>query len=186
MKHKIGKDLYLGGCIVTRSGEPVYVHRADNNVITYSPIEEIHNEKVEELNDSWDLSSPKVGMVNRETKGCVYLSRKPLRAWRQGLTSSNIVPKICPSGRFAFSNANLGYLSKCLKNDYPSFREAYEFSQRIGKPYAFHRKFAVDANTYAVYYKWHIIGSFINGELILASSFCHLEDTLREIIYENP
>ena len=185
MKCKIGKDLYLGGCIVTREGEPVYIHSSDDGEVSYSPLDDLGKVNREQLNSSWNLSSPDIGMVNLDGgDGCAYLSRKPVRAWRQGLTDQNIIAKL-KKMTFRFSPKYLSALKKCILDDYPTFSEALKVSEDIGNPYAFHKRYAVDFHSKRLYYKWHIIGDYLNKKAVLNSKFSHLEDDLKEAMNEN-
>lgn len=138
-------NMRLSGSVVLYDGEPVYVTRvtALENPDEAGPGGDIARVYISPLpyggvakearkyisSRKFDLSPFRMGWCNTQAIGPVYVSRRPARKVRQGLTAANLVTKSLGGGNGALSAPQLfndpGFL-RCIKNDYPSYKDALD------------------------------------------------------------
>jgi hypothetical protein len=150
----------LEGTVVnTVDGEPVYIEnvKEDEYVIRSLSLLQLKRVKPNQI----DLTPVKLGWCNVDGTA-YYLSRVPVRKWKQGLHPENIavdgVHKFGAS--LPFELVSLG-LHNTIKGVYPS----YQGLVKNGVPHkkaAFHRSWAMDYNK-SLWYKGRIVGSIVGG-----------------------
>jgi hypothetical protein len=117
----------------------------------------------------------KLGYMNTPYDGACYMSRTPLRSWKQGLSAEAIV--------ITTANPNLDMswpytpLFHTITRNYPSYDDAYKQALEIEKTVAFSPYFAVDHEK-NLYYKGEHVGN--NLELHPSCHFLlqYLNETL--------
>lgn len=131
-----------------------------------------------------DLSTIPLGYFN-SYRGASYLSRRPLRQWKQGLRYQNLHA----------GNGNTNGLYEAIdyvaKGIYPKYDFCLEtlFNEECPSV-AFARRFAVakkPAGEARLLYKDRNVGRVMadNGELVLDNKFFFLKETLEEAFSEN-
>jgi hypothetical protein len=149
----------LTNSIVTYDGKPVYISRVsypeaeDGKEIARVYFYEIPHKnggarEVRKFLSSrkFDLATPRMGYMNHQRQA-VYVSRRPVRQQRQGLTNDTLVT-VGPDGR-GVEGVNLNNLvnaqgfADMFANKYPSFDEAGDLlNDGLTSSVAVSRKFA--------------------------------------------
>jgi hypothetical protein len=136
-----------------------------------------------------DLNPIPLGYINRRNEA-IYLTRKPLRKYKQGLSRDSLVVKAIGEAKMAMRNKGdillSPELSKCVDNIYPSLTEAFN-SVEIEKAQsvAFSRVFAINRSelfqdVYELLYKNRVIGSINREGIDLESRYLFLKEMLEE------
>lgn len=161
-----GEDIRLYGVII-RNGTEVTCHQ-DDPLLSMAP--------------------PPIGYVNFDNHS-LYLMRKPVRRWKQGL---DIRALACPGAGMRIM-AGLGdrNLMDCLENVYPSFEKSLgmfkstnPFNPDARKSVAFSRYFCVNkgAEGLCLEYKGRAVGVVEKGVPVLSEKFQWLREGLEETI----
>lgn len=156
-------EMIFGKSLVMFNKEPHYVMGIpDPDTLT---IKCVSSGKVIDTlvsNKLFDFKPVKLGMCN-EGREAYYVSRKPIRQFKQGLTeeSINIIP-LSPNARSESSRLISKFVSKglvaCIKNEYPSHEECFKKIENDEvDSIAFSKVFAINKD-YEVFYKNDIVG----------------------------
>jgi len=123
-----------------------------------------------------------LGYVNHHY-GLVYLTRKPKRMWKQGISYDNLTTL---RGVIEDGLLNSKPLNDCLMNNYPTLQECYDEAIKEAVSWAFNRNFALDTRDYPnirLEYKGTHVGD-INDKLQFEvfEKYHYIKETLEEII----
>jgi len=134
-----------------------------------------------------NLNPVPLGYVNYGQEA-YYLSRKPVRRWKQGLGEeslsviSHMAKKaIIPRGGIIASPA----LAYCIENKYPSIQKCYKkINSGLVNSMSFSRDFALGwkKELILLYYKGKEIGLFSKNGLNLNKNYSFLKEALEEAI----
>jgi hypothetical protein len=122
-----------------------------------------------------DLLPVKLGYMNTPYDGAYYMSRTPLRGWKQGLSAeSMVITTANPNPDISWPYTSLFHT---ITRKYPSYDDAYKQALEIEKTVAFSPYFAVDHEK-NLYYKAEHVGN--NLELHPSCHFLlqYLNETL--------
>lgn len=174
--------LRLGNSLVRKGATPVYIKGVEsiNKVIVYDPIKrETDYAKVSDLN----LTPVPLGYV--ESAGDVlYVTRKPTRKYKQGLTQENMVAKDVLSGRLVALRIDDKGLSKAILGQYPSIEEAFQQCREGSGIVPFSREWAV-ANykeELCVMHKGGVVGYVGDDNIMLSPDKYFLKESLMEVL----
>jgi len=130
------------------------------------------------------FSPLQLGYCNHEDNAS-YLVRRPVRMWKQGLSSDHIKAK---SGWIMDGLMHREELNNMLLNSYPSLPDCYEWVRNIVGSKAFNRDFALATSNYpkiSLEYKGEIIGILNdNGDFEIDDEFFFVKEQLEEILNE--
>lgn len=185
-------DTRLKGSLVSnKEGVPVYVNSVFENNVEISTIKNpgtLESCKVKSFCMLEDLriNPVKLGYAN-EGEIPVYLQRKPIRFWKQGLTPENLSAQFVNNGvwdNYFYPSVLCESIVKTVLNIYPKYMEALESAIR-GLPKAFSRDFAIypDFPNEALFYKKRKVGEIVEGKPILSNEYFFLKESLEESIY---
>lgn len=125
-----------------------------------------------------------LGYCNHEEMSS-YLVRRPVRMWKQGLSSDHIKAK---SGYTPDDLIRSVELNNMLLNSYPTLPACYEWVKAIGGSQAFHRDFALITTNYpkiGLEYKGEFVGILNdNGDFEIDDEFFFVKEQLEEILNE--
>lgn len=132
-----------------------------------------------------DCSDLRLGFVNLEgSKSCVFASRVPIRAYKEGLTNTNVSVLDPTKYVGAFGSAAIGRLivlpefDKTLKGIYPSYDECFRATKKLqAHSMAFGRSFAVDKKGNLFFRSLGIVG-ICNKEPLLKDKYSYLKELL--------
>ena len=195
----------LNHCLVVLDGSPYYLSHVDEwkysvlrvlgsleeNNIRWSTRTSILDIKRMELNQTL----PSLGYVmflNRP----VYLKRKPLRKWKQGLYAEYLTHKyqVDKHGTIKISYKDIlssGAFLNMFYDVYPTFKQAYASLVFLQEgPKAFHKNWAIYRNfdkvsrsyIIEIEYKGETVGSITEGTIRLKREYRYLSEELTEVI----
>lgn len=153
--------------IVLYQNKPVYVeHIAGNyNMIV---IDMLSQKKMylQYHDDMFKAPTRRIGFVN-VNGSVVYVSRMPVRRYKVGYNSENVVVNSIDVAYPLNKSATREYvmylrcreIAEAMLNRYPSFKEAMDIAKLFGGACAFDKQFAIDARGY-VWYKTYLVGSY--------------------------
>ena len=122
-----------------------------------------------------DLTPVKLGWVNLRSNS-VFATRKPVRAWRQGLALSNI----SFIGEGGFMSFPLKEMFNTITNNYPTIEDCKVKLKSNVKRVAFSRSFALGKDG-VLWYEGRVVGSW--GEVFtLNDKDKHLAEHLNSVI----
>lgn len=134
-----------------------------------------------------DLTPIPLGYWNSASGSASYLSRLPVRNWKQGLMANQIVMQTLNPIRGL--NIDGEDFIKCLCNKYPSFAQTVEYLVcEPLKTLAFHKVFAMTQfskkGNSTLLYKGEAVGNFSLDQRIpdLAPKYQFLQETLEEAL----
>lgn len=169
-------------------GTPIYIQHIDaaGNVI-YFDVEAIGigAAKITRM-DAINPEPVPLGYMNAKS-GCTYLSRMPVRKWKQGLRLN----ENCNSTNGGLNNPDYVALAKTIRGEYPKFNDVVKAVAKGANPFkgaknalmkAWHRVWAYDAGTGAVHYRGEVVGNVVDGQVRLAPSFKYLQECLMESV----
>lgn len=175
--------------LFTNMGIPFYVRAVDQRkwgwlVLALGDREE-NTEAIDLRLLGIDFKPPQLGYCNYQGS-CVYLVRRPVRMWKQGLSMEHLLAK--HGGYIDEDILQSEYLYNTLLNNYPSLSESYISILDTGNSIAFHRDFALSARNYpniSLDYKGKVIGSVNeDGDLEIDGKFFYLKEQLAEVLHE--
>lgn len=174
--------LRLGSSLVRKGETPVYIKGVEsiNKVIVYDPIKrETDFAKVSDLN----LTPVPLGYVERDGE-VLYVTRKPTRKYKQGLTQENMVAKDVLSGRLVALRIDDRGLSKAILGQYPSIEQSFQQCRDGADIVPFSREWAV-ANykgELCVMHKGSVVGYVGDDNVMLSPDKYFLKESLMEVL----
>lgn len=176
----------LDGTVVRANGKVTYLQHIDGWIFHLRNIEDGGDIEQHDIrNVAMDLNPVPLGYVNSGTRS-YYLTRQPVRRWKQGLASDSIYVIGAKDG----IHVNLGRLivskdlAKCINNDYPSVAKAYHMIRHGYHDVAFHREFSLSnlRGKRLLNYKGKSVGYIDDDGLKLNKKFEFLKETLEEAV----
>lgn len=170
-------------------GTPVYIQHVNvDGSVVYFDVEGLMRgdgpkaTKLENIN----AEPVSLGYMNAKT-GCTYLSRVPVRRWKQGLRLN----ENCTSSNGGLNQPDYEALAKTIRGQYPKFSEVVKATGKVNNPFkgvknslmkAWHRFWAYDAGTSEVHYRGEVVGKVVDGHVNLNPSFKYLQECLMESV----
>jgi len=168
--------VYIHRCMFTHEGPTIFYHplpvQVDADLVPI-PVQWKHAPLTD---PKWRANDLLVGYVNKTNLLCEYITRMPVRRYKQGLCGDNLnIPR-----KLAYSTARLfpdeGFASM-LKGEYPSFKEviktllaSHSVNPDVSYKKAFHRQLAVSyssAEKMLLHYRGAPIGRIEDGVVFL-------------------
>ena len=169
-------QLYLTGSIIRINRTPIYIRGTDDGrkapVIHIVRLKDGKQDKISINDERLNFLPVPLGYVPTE-EDPTYISRQPLRKWKQGLSNENI--RIL--GGHERSRIGFPEFHKVLDATIRGKRKGYE--EAIEEGGSFHREFFVMADI--LFYKGREIGSINKGDAILEPSYDYLSTYLEEL-----
>lgn len=183
--------------ISTKDGIPIYVikvssYKNSEYKLTVSYLNSL-NKGVFGL-DEVSLSPVTLGYINTENEA-VYVSRKPCRVWKQGLSEDNFSYKQYRSPyNFSINVSNMSLIS-AISNTYPSVIDCRKHILMGCISQAFSRDFSLFGPSSILYKNKYVVGRFNNSassldrddasvKYALDGRFFYLKEYLQEILYD--
>lgn len=172
-------NMRLAETLVMYRGRPFYIveyEMAENRISGYYP----DNDKVTKFtlpNRNLDIRPPRLGYVNYRGTA-IYVSRYPVRRYKQGIHSQNITfNAMADKGRLIRSPE----FSKALMGDYPSFNNALRRLESKNSV-AFNRHWAVlkAADGIHLMYRGNPVGAYKDSKLKLMEDYQYLKEAMEE------
>jgi hypothetical protein len=122
----------------------------------------------------------RIGYVNTPY-GCIYVSRRPIRQWKIGLSrgcaylDSTLFGINDEEARMIMAEMTIcrsSYLAPALAGDYPSFTQALEQSTKTGKAVAFDRMLAIYRGK--IYYRATVVGKIVDKKPVFDKAYAYL------------
>lgn len=135
----------------------------------------------------FDFTPVSLGMVNSD-KTCLFLARRALRRYKQGLSRESMLYKNITDPTDAFLNLRDAirgleskFLVNCIKGRYPSLPETLEMVNKGVESQAFNRVFAIDSEM-NLYFKHNKVGMIDsdNGKIVLQPRKSYLKTLLED------
>ena len=172
----------LKGSVIMYGRRPVRVVDVGQEKELYVTLLRSGKRKVIQIDDEkLSLELPKLGYVNT-SRGAVYLKRRPVRLYKQGLVSGNVVTVGDVRVDELLSSRNLADM---LQRKYPTMQQAIASSSNNpfrSKPIAFSPDLAVQGST--LFYRGNQVGSLTtDGEFRLSEDFTHLREAILEALH---
>jgi hypothetical protein len=129
-----------------------------------------------------DVSSPPLGYCNTG-RSCAYVYRKTLRRdYRQGLRRSNIEVSRFYDDNGTSVDFSMFDLTHTIRNEYPSFKHCFDYTEEEGVAQAFSRDFCVNIKGEIIYRFSSKIGKSSDGSTIeIYPNFKILSESLTEV-----
>jgi hypothetical protein len=164
----------LVNTIIAHDGEPYTVASVVSKkpyvYLILTPLDD--TEEIIQINiDKVDFRPVPLGFINFDKGGCRYLSRIPHRAWKQGMTNSNITNHGIDIFRYKHD------LRNTIINNYPTFAEANKRQVLT----AFHRDFCVHNNTIS-YKDIGEVATYNAGKFTMVPRYFYLQEYLHEVL----
>ena len=171
----------LRGSVIMYGRRPVRVFDIGHDRELHVHFLRTGKRKVLQIDDpKISLELPKLGYVNTR-QGAIYLKRKPVRLYKQGLVSGNVLTVGSVNVEEMLSSKNL---SDMLQRRYPSMEEAIRSSSNNpfrAKPIAFSLDLAVQGKN--LFYRGKQVGTItLDGELRLSEDNIHLREAILEAL----
>lgn len=174
--------LRLQQSLVRKGKEPVYVQAVENKDTVV-----IHNcvtgrkERVDV--SELDLSPVPLGYVISDGE-VVYVTRKPTRRYKQGLTTENMVVRDVLRNRFTKLSVNDKGLCKTVLGTYPSVEEAFQECRNGKDIIPFSREWAVAnyKDELCVMHKGNVVGYVGDESVMLSPDKYYLKESLMEVL----
>lgn len=166
--------------IRTKKKTPIYVSSIDlNGNDPWCYFLDMETEIPDSINlYDVDISPVPLGYMNYDGIA-TYLTRKPERCSKQGLTERTIHAE----GRANWLGIPFKSLAKTINNEYPSIEEALDTISKRGRSCAWHRCFAVSKN--GLEYKGKTVGTVSKIGISLDKNYHYLTEFLHEALAEN-
>lgn len=184
MRYESEEDvkLRLHNSLVRKGEHPVYVQAVDSKeVVTIHNVFTGRKERVnvEELN----LSPVPLGYVVSEDV-VYYVTRKPTRRYKQGLTSDNMVVKEVLRNRHTRLPINDKGLCNAVMGIYPSIEEAFQGCRNGEDIVPFSREWAVAnyKDDLCVLHKGDVVGYVGDESVMLSPDKYYLKESLMEAL----
>lgn len=178
----------LTGCVVQYDGEPVYVcgvfQSPESGIYTkISRLGKVGELRVSINKPEWDFTPVPTGYINYE-KRCFYVSRVPIRKWKQGLHHDNV--RVLPQLEDPMALVRTSEFRNVVLNVYPSFQEVLSSLELGFRSQAFSRKFCLHkiqmSDGVSLLYMGHEVGSVVRGVCSLDKEYRFLEEELKESV----
>ena len=175
--------LRLQGSLVRVNNTPVYVREVlgENQVAVYNCITGDNAKvKVSDL----DLQPVQLGYTISDGD-VLYVTRKPTRRYKQGLTSENMVVRDVLTGRLSKLRIDDEGLAKTVVGTYPTVEEAFQQCRNGKAIVPFSREWAV-ANykeELCVMHKGNVVGYVGDDNVMLSPDKYFLKESLMEALY---
>lgn len=191
----IYKDKYyakarLHGTVIRVNGVVVYLQYVDDWTYSCTDLAKSTSKNIDLSKAEVDLTPLPLGFVNK--RGCsYYLSRSPVRRWKQGLSNESLKTTEVPLDEEVRARVGLGLLTSreivaCISNKYPTLLEAYKkVSEGRCSAMAFHRRFAITRNKgdmCDLWYKTKPVGTISRNGVRLISKYSYLKEMIEEIL----
>jgi hypothetical protein len=162
----------LTGTIVQlKDGTPVYVNDIDlGDGIGWRVTVLQSNKEMRVDSQQISLTPVPLGYVNFKGGDAVFYSRRPIREWKQGLSTSNIYPQ---PPRWP-----LKQLHATIVGSYPTLEEA----KKTGVICAFHRDFAVWGVNDALFYRGRGVGRAVGKKFFPVIGQEYLYERFQEVV----
>lgn len=181
-------NMRLADSLVMHGGRPFYVKEymyGDNALYGYYTDKDRNEDKLIKLPNRYlDIRPPRLGYMNTR-RNSYYVSRVPVRRYKQGLNRQNIAVgalNIEP-GLNRGDTIRCVELARCILNKYPSLDECLEKLQDGRNACAFHRHWAITAGG-ELHYRGNPVGAYQKGNLKLTEDYCYLQEAAEEALDE--
>lgn len=179
-------QMRTAGSIVRWKGDPVYIKEVyinDNRKVAARMVNLRTGKQHRSIlaSKDWDWTPVPTGFVNVRSR-TFYVSRVPIRKWKQGLHRDNvkIVPQN-PGGRDIIRTAEF---AACVRRDYPSFEECMtRLDDKIAVSWAFHPEWAVERDPSGLTWLLHRsrkVGWLQDDEAKLGEEYGYLKESYAE------
>lgn len=178
--------LRLGSSLVRKmDGSPVYVQGVEsrNEVVVHN----CHSGRKERLSvEELDLTPVPLGYVESDGE-VMYVTRKPTRRYKQGLTTENMVVRDVMRNSFTRLPVNDKGLCKAIMNNYPKVEEAFQECRAGKRIVPFSREWAVAnyKDDLCVMHKGIVVGYVGDDNVMLSPDKYFLKESLMESLNEN-
>ena len=170
----------LANCLIRIGESPVWVGDIDDDFNTnlYYPMNgktsEVNLKKVKDIN----IQPVPLGYVNF-SRSAEYITRRPTRRWKQGLTTDSLNRGVRRSVMKSKALAN------CILGRYPKLEDALGMLEKETHiSVAFDRNWSVEVGVVApsLFYKGRYVGIIEKGEGKLLPKFEYLIESLAEVV----
>lgn len=170
--------------VCTKDGTPVYVDGCFSDDITDERMCRVYllsggkkSSKNISLN-TIDLTPVKLGYVNLQPR-CVHVSRRPVRAFKQGLSISVLTFSSSTDG---FRDWPFMPMHNTIKNIYPTLKECKKsLEDSLALQIAFCRDFSID-NTGLLFHCGETVGAFDGKRCSLNKNYTYLAEKLHMMV----
>lgn len=171
--------------VVVLNGKPFYVHEVTGRGLVRG-VNLCTGEQEEAQLNALDLTPPKLGYVNLQMDA-VYLTRMPIRHYRQGIRSANLSVKKVGRSNGMLENIVHNQIKQPIMNDYPDVDFCIEaLSNGEYRERAFHKHFSLKLNKdrWQLNYKAVHVGGFNpkKGTTLLGNDYQFLKETVDEVM----
>jgi len=181
-------QMRLTGCVVRYKDDPVYIHSVNHSeargIYASLSILGTDDQVRRGVNDpEWDYRPIPTGYMNYG-HNAFYITRIPIRKWKQGLHADNVVS--LPGTRRVMDLVRTEEFKSVVKNLYPTFDDINKMVRLGMKGGAFHRKFCLRRGMYAkvpmLEYMGEVVGMVQDGKPELLPQFLFLTEELQEAV----
>lgn len=175
-------NLRLKSSLVRKGNEPVYVQAVEDKETVV--VHNCHTGRKERIEvEKLNLTPVPLGYVI--TGGdVVYVTRKPTRKYKQGLTNDNSSAKHVLTGRPVAVRMNDEGLAKTIMGEFPSIEEAFQRCREGADIIPFSRNWAVAncKDELCVMYKCEVVGYVGDNSVMLSPDKYYLKESLMEAL----
>ncbi|AJT60761.1 hypothetical protein [Citrobacter phage CVT22] len=175
-------NLRLKGSLVRKENVPMYVQEANSK--DEVRVHNVHTGRKEDcLIADLDLTPVPLGYCVSDGD-VLYVSRKPTRKYKQGLTTENSVAwDVMLQRHVKIPMADKG-LCRTIMNDYPSVEEAFQECRKGKAIVPFHRSWAVAnyKDELCVMHKGTVVGYVGDDVVVLMPEKYFLKESLEEAL----
>ncbi len=170
--------------MMTKERGPIYITSYDGWEFNIQELLSYESEVVDIREVGLTFEPMLLGYVNYGHQ-VAYLGRRPRRMWKAGLSHDNIR---AISGYLDDDILTQSALGKCLINDYPSLKEAFDSCYKRNTAFAFNRDIALsslDGGVIDIEYKGMQIGNISEDlDFLINDKYEYLTEVLMEAINE--
>ena len=168
-------DSRLADTVVCHNGKPFYVSRILPDM-TAAGIDLVANKDVTVPAVELELTPVKLGYCNFNKKA-YYVCRIPSRRYKQGLRKDNM---LCRALSGAPARLEYAQLANTIMNVFPDFKKCLD-SVAVLHSMAWHRDWAMDKGGSVYYRGTDVVGSLVEGKVVLSTQYTYLKEALAEV-----
>lgn len=168
-------DSRLADTVVCHNGRPFYVHRIMPAMVAMG-IDLVSNKDVSVPAVELELTPVKLGYCNFNKKA-FYVCRIPSRRYKQGLRKDNMR---CTALNGGAARLEYAQLANTIMGVFPDFQKCIDNVVNLHSM-AWNRDWAMDKLGFVYYRGTDIVGSLVDGKVVLSTQFAYLKEALAEV-----
>lgn len=168
-------DSRLADTVVCHNGRPFHVSHI-TAVMTAYGTDLVSGKVVEIPARELELTPVKLGYCNFNKKA-FYVCRIPSRRYKQGLRKDNM---LCKALSGAAARLEYAQLANTIMGVFPDFKKCVASVTALHSM-AWHRDWAMDKDGRVYYRGTDIVGSLVEGKVVLSTQFAYLKEALAEV-----